>query len=657
MKIRFERLILRLQQGERVFDFSHVTYLHGQISSGKSSVARLIDYCLGGDLERTSALQQEFVSALLVCEIGDYTVIFRRDAGMRDSVELTWEGRDDERGAVLAPLTAETSAAEFDPTAPETLSDWIFYFLGREPIRVRRSKRDPDAPLVRLGFRDFLVFSYLPQDLLDSSFFRFEDRYRRNKNVDVMRVMLGTYDDVLVRLEEQQERLRRERDDLVGQADHVQDFFDDLGVESEDEFGAARWEITSQLAALEAKRDALKRGEVSVVGDATPSSHPTDELRGALRTLGADLGNEQTALLDLREQMRQEEALRAELVTARFKLARTTAAAELLEAAPFAHCPQCGSGITHRPHPVEHCALCLTDLQAERDRPGTSGIPGDAIDLDLASRLAELDDALQRHRRAERRQKQFVGQLSEEKARLDARLNAALAAYDSARLAAATEIEAEIATLTETQRSLARFHEFRTAIISLRERAADLVGEMAKLRDQIKRRQEHMTQGAAPLAEVAEAFLEALLRVGVPGVTDADIVEIDEERMTPVIVPGGGQPKWGFENAGSGGKKTLFQACYALALHQVATSRGLPLPRFLIIDTPMKNIGEDVDQALFENFYAYLYELASGPLRDFQFVIIDKEFETPPADLDVVDIYMTRDDPAHPPLVPYYTGP
>jgi hypothetical protein len=655
MKIRFERLILRLQQGERVFDFSHVTYLHGQVSSGKSSVARLINYCLGGDLERTPALQQEFVSALLVCEIGDYTVIFRRDAGMRDSVELTWESRD-EQGAVLAPLAAEASAVEFDPRTPETLSDWIFYFLGREPIRVRRSKRDPDAPLVRLGFRDFLVFSYLPQERLDSSFFRFEDPYRRNKNVDVMRVMLGTYDDVLVRLEEQQERLRRERDDLVGQADHVQDFFDDLGVQSEDEFGAARWEITSQLAALEAKRDALKRGDVSVEGDAGSSSHPTDELREALRTLGADLGNEQTALLDLREQMRQEEALRAELVTARFKLARTTAAAELLEAAPFAHCPQCGSGIAHRAHPEGHCALCLTDLRAERDGT-TSGIPGDAIDLDLGGRVAELDDALERHRRAERRQKQLVGQLSEEKARLDARLNAALEAYDSARLAAATEVEAEIATLAETQRSLARFHELRTAIISLRERAADLEGEMAKLRDQIARRHELMTQGAAPLAEVGEAFLEALLRVGVPGVTTADVVEIDEERMTPVIVPGGGQPKWGFENAGSGGKKTLFQACYALALHQVATSRGLPLPRFLIIDTPMKNIGEDVDRALFQNFYAYLYELALGPLRDFQFVIIDKEFETAPTGLEVVDIYMTRDDPAHPPLVPYYTGP
>ncbi|GAI65601.1 unnamed protein product, partial [marine sediment metagenome] len=61
--------------------------------------------------------------------------------------------------------------------------------------------------------------------------------------------------------------------------------------------------------------------------------------------------------------------------------------------------------------------------------------------------------------------------------------------------------------------------------------------------------------------------------------------------------------RWNFYNAGSGGKKTLFNVCYSIAIHLVAANNNLPLPSFLIIDTPMKNIGEDVNKNIFENFY------------------------------------------------------
>ncbi len=57
MKIKFQKLVLLCKKSEEVIDFSRqITYFHGQISAGKSSIVRLIDYCLGGDLEKTPAL-------------------------------------------------------------------------------------------------------------------------------------------------------------------------------------------------------------------------------------------------------------------------------------------------------------------------------------------------------------------------------------------------------------------------------------------------------------------------------------------------------------------------------------------------------------------------------------------------------------------------
>jgi hypothetical protein len=95
-----------------------------------------------------------------------------------------------------------------------------------------------------------------------------------------------------------------------------------------------------------------------------------------------------------------------------------------------------------------------------------------------------------------------------------------------------------------------------------------------------------------------------------------------------------------------------------LAVHEVASRHNLHLPNFLIIDTPMKNIGEDVNQDIFEAFYNHLYDLAQGSLSNTQFIIIDKEYFPPKSkEISIKERYMTQDDPEHPPLIPYYHGP
>lgn len=69
MNIRLTYLLVRTRQTTEKIEFSEtVTFLYGPIGKGKSTVARLIDYCFGGDLERTPAIQQEFIAVTLgVC--------------------------------------------------------------------------------------------------------------------------------------------------------------------------------------------------------------------------------------------------------------------------------------------------------------------------------------------------------------------------------------------------------------------------------------------------------------------------------------------------------------------------------------------------------------------------------------------------------------
>ena len=52
MKLQFLKLINR-QSVEEVLLAERVSFFHGEMGAGKSSIPALIDYCLGGGLTRT----------------------------------------------------------------------------------------------------------------------------------------------------------------------------------------------------------------------------------------------------------------------------------------------------------------------------------------------------------------------------------------------------------------------------------------------------------------------------------------------------------------------------------------------------------------------------------------------------------------------------
>jgi len=101
-----------------------------------------------------------------------------------------------------------------------------------------------------------------------------------------------------------------------------------------------------------------------------------------------------------------------------------------------------------------------------------------------------------------------------------------------------------------------------------------------------------------------------MLAVGFPGVSEDDEVVIDPRNWRPTIIHG--DQAWSFWDAGSGGKKTLFNVCYALAIHIVALVNELPLPTILIIDSPTKIISEDENPDLVRSLYAEIYRIAAG---------------------------------------------
>lgn len=653
MKIKFFTLTLQCRKSKEVINFSpQLSFFHGQISAGKSTILRLIDFCLGGELERTPAINQELVSVELSCHIGDYEVLFEREAQASNQVQVSWKNSEGEIGSVLAPIKSTLGSIWGDSIY--NLSDLIFYFLNITPIKVRRSKTNEDSPLIRLSFRDILWYCYLKQDYLDSSFFRLgkrEDPFKRLKSRDVMRFLVGYYTEKLNDLEIHLDELREKKAAKIEAANQVRTFLKEFNYDTESE-------IRKQIEQLNIELDKAISEQVQIREGHMKETHFADELRNELRKLTIGLSNEEQVLSDLKEKIDEQKALKAEILTMKFKLAKSKKASLFLSGVQFKCCPLCGNKIA----PLEiseqaTCPLC-------KSVPTLLELPkvdqAELVRKDLTARLDDISESIERHERALKKQERRVKKISEEKAILDERLSEELRNYDSAFLSRSREIDRQVATIRERIRGLGKISQMVKAIEKLEEEAIYIESEIGRIKWEIGEEKKTLTPAIEYVHEIERTYLGFLLTVGVPGVTEEDKVEIDIKTWKPSILPSGEKNlAYDFYNAGSGGKKTLLNVCYALALHTVAAKNRLPLPEFLIIDTPMKNIGEDVDRDIFVSFYNLVYELVSSTLKNTQFILVDKEYIKPEdiADLNVYDRYMTPNKDENPPLISYYRGP
>ena len=153
-------------------------------------------------------------------------------------------------------------------------------------------------------------------------------------------------------------------------------------------------------------------------------------------------------------------------------------------------------------------------------------------------------------------------------------------------------------------------------------------------------------------------MLDCLVRSSFPGVSASYKVTIDPRTLVPEVAPteAADFAVTSFANMGSGGMKTIFKACYAIALHRLAARKGAALPSLLILDSAMKNVSERENRELFRDFYSMVYELATGELQGTQFVLIDKEFFPVPEglNLEVYSRHMAPGSRDESPLIPYY---
>jgi hypothetical protein len=335
-------------------------------------------------------------------------------------------------------------------------------------------------------------------------------------------------------------------------------------------------------------------------------------------------------------------------------LKRLATATSILSDVEFSNCPRCGTELETLHRELNQCVLCAAPNAASK-RVGVVGASPDQADLD--ARLAEIEQSISLRTKARDRQSRALDVAVYRKTVLDDRLNRELKTYDSAFLSQARALERDVATLQQELVGLRRDARVPDSLQRMEAEADQHTVMAGKIRREIIAEKEKLSERSGLITTLETYFYEALRAAHFPSLTSDDSVFINRRNWLAYIQPGGDATlQYDFSGAGSGGKKTLFNVCYAVALHRLAEQFNLPLPTFLMIDSPMKNIGNDVNKGVFLALYHYIYSLALDGLAETQLIIADTDIASPPPEITFKARLMIAGDPNNPPLIPYYSG-
>jgi hypothetical protein len=486
---------------------------------------------------------------------------------------------------------------------------------------------------------------------MDSSFFNLDDDanpFVRLKSRDVLRFIVGFHQENVSDLEAELEQVREDRLRCEAAAQAIKEALEAEHLATPLEIEALRQKIKTDIEGLEIQITAIraKTGEMR--------THETELLQTRGRKLSIQLSEIDDAMSDIEQNVAKDKSHRNTLLSLTTRQKRAQSARSVLTGVEFAQCPQC-----YQPLQPREAGLCPVCGQAHAEIL-QSPIDEDSIETDTKARADELDERIKLQVEEARHLQRQREALVAEKTVVDRDLNQASQEYDSVYLASALALEKERARLLQRAEDLRQVEALANKIERLQKESIRLAGREAEIRAELKIARTKAEQDTSNLDLLKTLFLDCLLRSRLHGFLADDFVEINSPSFLPQVYGRntGDMVRTSFANLGSGGKKTFFKCCFAVAIHRLAARVVAFLPKILIIDSPMKNISERENPDQFAGFHEMLHELAETELKDTEFIVIDKEIFRPKEGhiLKFQERHMKPDDAENPPLIRNYRG-
>ncbi len=559
-----------------------LSIIAGEISTGKTSVLELIDYCLGdSDYPRHQEIQRQARAALLEVDLSGERVVIERSLGASSAAfvhQCALADIDEPHGKIRRPIAPAGD--------PQSLSSLLLAHCGLAGISLKEAPGRADSKADPLSFRDLMWLCFLPSYRMDSRQLMHEGNYMQELKLrQVIEVVFGIHDDQLAQVSNAIDAANERKRELQADVRALQAFLEEQAVESP-------LELSAELQSIEQLRSQLDI-QLSQV----------DSAMAAETTYGSDL-------------RRQYAAARRRSAGA----AATKRDRELFDPLQIVVCPSCLQKLPEAAAISNGlCSLCGQEIVKT-----TEPIDVSAELFALRTRRRELDVYI-----TEVEEQLTESQLSSEatnreevllQERLDSTVASRLAPFVAQRDDLVRSRERLVARRSEIQR-LMSLHD---GLVRRHGEIAQIEGRTNALRTRLRELESTRPSRASVVGDLSTRFREILVAFGFPKLFDPIPPEIDSNFAPHVR-------GLFYRDVGSAGAMTLASLAWFLAVSERAQETGASHPGFLMIDSPQKNLtpsetsadDEYKDPAIAFRVWQYLLALAQSVNNAGQLIIVD----------------------------------
>jgi hypothetical protein len=607
----------------------------GEISTGKTSVLELIDYCLGASRHpRHPEIQRQARSGLLEVELSGEANVIERPLFSTEQLAYVHRCSMDD---LDRPHAKERRVID-PPGAPNSLSMLLLEHCGLAGLSLKQAPTRADSPVDPLSFRNLMWLAFLPNQRLDNRQLLHEHFYvEEHKLRQVIEIIFDVHDEQLAKLGEALDAAGEQRRALLAEIESLERFLSDEDVPE-------RIEAVAALAELESQEQQLATRLAEVSATMRARTEFADEVRrdfaaraSAARQAAAVVRDRETLLkrlLPLRGQYAEDEA----------KLIFYEEARTLFDPLRIDTCPSCLQRLAESPTiDAGECTLCgqpivsvsepidvKTELAAVRARK-----------REIDRYVEQVEDEL-----TQARSTYSAANVAEQaaQARLDSEVAQALAPFVAEREQLVREREDARGRRAELQRQLS----WREGLERRRDDLTRLEARMRELREQIAARRAARPSRDEVVTDLSERFTTILREFGFPKLESPEAPYLDANFVPHVR----GNV---YREIGSSGALTLIALAWQLSVFERAFELGHPHPGFLMIDSPQKNlVPEDTaapdeyrDEAIARRVWDHLISWADGAGRHAQLIVVDNRPPPRARPAIVVEYSRRADDPPY----------
>lgn len=602
MRLRINSVALIGTSREPIAFEPGLNVIEGSISTGKTSLMRLLAILLGGSYAGITPEVDRTVTELA----GDMTIGEQTYSIIRRLVQT-----DTARVQIAGDGVAERlPAMRPDAASALTYGTWLLEALGLPTLRVPQAPTRPaESAFVPVSINDYLRYCRLRQDEIDVDVLGSSVPFRDIKRRYVFRILYGGYDLEVAQLQDDLRRTESELRQLEQGTAALDRFLQGTAFENRADIARRLDGARAQLEELFEERKALAE-QARVFPE-------VDQLRGELARLDIERADRQKEVEHALRSAQQLRELSNELQTQSGRLTKAIVAGEHFFDFDFIVCPRCGSAVDPGRATEDHCYLCAQepppapsrdDLIAEQDRVNAQIIETEELVVGHEKRIGVLGEILTD---LNARHDQLNTKLDQE--------TSSFVSTEADRIERVAREEAEARSLID------RLEDYMHLFDKLNETASridELITRRAETEAALERAEQLDSLTATRMEDLESWLLHYIDALEVPSFGGEPRAAIDRNSYEPII-NGRRFPQL------SAGTRVLVNIAHLLAHHRAALEIGLPLPGLLMIDGINKNIGTaKYDAARIDDAWTQLIELSDLLGESLQIIVAANDVPT-----------------------------